>query len=90
VSADELNEQVREFVEMSDDLNEFRENAFFAVFDRLVHEGSGGRAPRSSSLVLEITPPGGKTVTKVLTAARPVAGVAEVPASVGRAFAAAR
>jgi hypothetical protein len=86
VSADDLNKQVREFVEMSDDLNEFRENAFFAVFDRLVHEGSGGRASRNSSLVLEITPPGGKTVTKVLTAARPVAGVSETPANAGPAF----
>jgi hypothetical protein len=86
VSADDLNTRVREFVEMSDDLNRFRENAFFAVFDRLVHEGSGGRAPRSSSLVLEITPQGGKTVTKVLTAARPVAGVPDVPDSAGPAF----
>ena len=86
VSAEDLNKQVREFVEMSDDLNEFRENAFFAVFDRLVHEGSGGRAPRNSSLVLEITPQGGKTVTKVLTAAKPVAGISEVPTSEGPAF----
>ncbi|MSO23042.1 MAG: hypothetical protein EXQ58_07280 [Acidobacteria bacterium] len=88
VSADDLNKQVKEFVQMSDDLNEFRENAFFTVFDRLVHEGSGGRAPRNSSLVLEITPQGGKKVTKVLTAAKPVAGVSEIPASAGPAFAA--
>ena len=86
VSADDLNGQVREFVQMSDDLNEFRENAFFAVFDRLVHEGSGGKAPRNSALVLEITPQGGKTVTKVLTAARPVSGVSETPANAGPAF----
>jgi hypothetical protein len=86
VSADDLNGQVRAFVQMSDDLNEFRENAFFAVFDRLVHEGSGGKAPRNSALVLEITPQGGKTVTKVLTAARPVAGVSETPANEGPAF----
>ena len=86
VSADDLNGQVREFVQMSDDLNEFRENAFFAVFDRLVHEGSGGKAPRNSALVLEITPQGGKTVTKVLTAARPVAGVSETAANAGPAF----
>jgi len=86
VSVDDLNELVREFVEMSDDLGDFRENAFFAVFDRLVHEGSGGKALRNSSLVLAITPPGGKTVTKVLTAARPVAGVSETPANAGPAF----
>ncbi len=58
VSAEDLNKQVKEFVQMSDRLNEFRENAFFTVFDRLVQEGSGGRAPRNSSLVLEITPQG--------------------------------
>ena len=86
MSADDLNRRVKEFVEMSDDLNKFRENAFFAVFDRLVHEGGGGRAARNSSLVLEITPQGGKTVTKVLTAARPVAGVSDMPASAGPAF----
>lgn len=74
VSADDLNKQVKEFVQMSDELNESRENAFFTVFDRLVHEGSGGRAPRNSSLVLEITPQWGKKLTKVLTAAKPVAG----------------
>ena len=87
VSADDLNKQVREFVQMSYKLNEFRENAFFGVFDRLVHE-RGGRTSRNSSLVLEITPQGGKTVTKVLTAARPVAGVSEIPTSAGPAFAA--
>jgi hypothetical protein len=73
---------VKEFVEMSDDLNRFRENAFFAVFDRLAR-GSGGRAPRNSSLVLEISTARGKTVTKVLTAARPVAEVSDIPCERG-------
>jgi len=70
ISSDNLNKQVRKFVEMADDLDDYRENAFFAVFDRLVAEGSGGKAPRKSSLVLEITAPGKETVTKVLTAIR--------------------
>jgi hypothetical protein len=69
VSSDELNRQVRKFIEMSDDLNDFRENAFFAIFDRLAMAGSGGKALRQSALVLEITPAGGQKVTKVLTAA---------------------
>jgi hypothetical protein len=73
VSADDLNEQVKDFVAMADDLSFGRENAFFAVFDRLVLEGSGGKALRNSALVLEITPPGGEKVTKVLTAGRPAA-----------------
>jgi hypothetical protein len=84
VSSDELNKQVRKFIEMSDDLNDFRENAFFAIFDRLVMAGSGGKAPRQSALVLEITPAGGQKVTKVLTAAtaRPeIAGSDEAAAA---------
>jgi hypothetical protein len=71
ITAESLNKHVKAFIEMSDDLDQFRENAFFAVFDRLVMEGSGGKAPRSSALVLEITQPGGGKVTKVLTAAAP-------------------
>jgi len=88
ISADRLNKQVKEFVQMSDDLNQFRENAFFAVFDRLVHEGSGRKIPRNSSLVLEITPQGGRKVTKVLTATKPVTQASEIPAVAGATFAA--
>jgi hypothetical protein len=72
---------------MADKLNQFRENAFFTVFDRLVHEGSGGKVPRNSSLVLEITPQGGK-ITKVITATKPVTQASEIPAVAGAAFAA--
>jgi hypothetical protein len=79
VSADDLNNQVKDLVEMADDLSRFgRENAFFAVFDRLVMEGSGGKALRNSALVLEITPARGKTVNKVLTAARPAVAPSEL------------
>jgi hypothetical protein len=73
VSSDHLNKQVLEFVEMADDLGACRENAFFVVFDRLVQEGSGGKTPRNSALMLEITPPGGEKVHKVLTAVQPAA-----------------
>lgn len=83
VTASELNKRVKQFVEMADDLNFGRENCFFIVFDRLVLEGSGGRSPRNSALVLEITPPGGEKVTKVVTAARPAAFVAEPAAAPG-------
>ena len=75
VTSDVLNKQVKQFVEMADDLSFGRENTFFAVFDRLVMEGSGGKTPRNSALVLEITPPGGEKVTKMLTALKPAAAV---------------
>ena len=76
VSPKDLNKQVKQFVEMAPKLGAFRQNVFFVVFDRLVAEGSGGRAPRNSSLVLEITPRGKQTVTKVLT---PVRAAPEAP-----------
>jgi hypothetical protein len=72
ISSADLDGQVKAFVEMADDLSFGRENSFFVVFDRLVLEGSGGKSPRNSALVLEITPPGGEKVTKVLTAAKPL------------------
>jgi len=71
---------------MADDLNFGRENSFFVVFDRLVLEGSGGKSPRASALILEITPSGGEKVTKVMTGAKPAAVpdlVATAPAGLG-------
>ncbi len=70
IPEDELKEAARKFVEMADDLDEWRENAFFAIFDKIVQaalkdEGQG-RAQRESAMVLEITPVGKKKVTKVL------------------------
>jgi hypothetical protein len=73
VSSDALNKETKRFVEMADDLSFGRENTFFIVFDRLVLEGTGGKSGRNTALVLEITPPGGEKVTKVLNAAKPVA-----------------
>ena len=63
------------FMDISDDLNEFTPNAFFAIFDRLVQESlktaNDNRAFRQSSMILEITPPGAKqSVKKVLTQPR--------------------
>jgi hypothetical protein len=71
-SAADLQKKIKRFVEMADDLSFGRENSFFIVFDRLVLEGSGGKVPRNSALVLEITPSGGEKVTKFMTGAKPV------------------
>jgi hypothetical protein len=62
----ELQEASRKFVEMADDLDDWRENAFFAIFDRMMQESTRGRLLRESAMVLEITPPGKKKVTKIL------------------------
>jgi hypothetical protein len=87
VKPDDLNDHVAAFVDMAPDLDDFRTNAFFAVFDRLVMEGSNGRAPRESALVLEITPTGGQKVTKVLTAAAQSAESVEEEAAAKAALA---
>lgn len=69
VSIEDLNKAVKRLVEMGDNLDFGRENSFLMVFDRLILEGSAGRVPRKSALVLEITPPGGEKVTKVIPSA---------------------
>lgn len=62
----ELQKTARKFVEMADDLDDFGgPNAFFATFDKIVQTAAPG-APRASAMQLEITPPAGKKVTKVL------------------------
>lgn len=75
VSQKELAKVAGKFVDISDDLNEFTPNAFFAIFDRLVQESlkiaNDSRNFRQSSMILEITPPGTtKSVKKVLTQPR--------------------
>ena len=67
----ELQRAARRFVDMADELEKFgrRENTFFAVFDHLVQVGSGGKGRRESALILEITPPGGETITKIFQSA---------------------
>ncbi len=69
VPRDELEKASREFGEMADDLDKWRENAFFAVFDRLVQVGSGGKGRRDSVMILEIQPPGSEIIRKILTSA---------------------
>jgi hypothetical protein len=70
IPLDELKEAARKFAEMADDLDEWRDNAFFAIFDKIV-EAALNKSPRDkpareSAMVLEITPDGKKGVRKAL------------------------
>ena len=70
IPLDELKEAARKFAEMADDLDEWRDNAFFAIFDKIV-EAALNKSPRDkpareSAMVLEITPDGKKRVRKAL------------------------
>jgi hypothetical protein len=71
IPLDELKEAARKFAEMADDLNEWRENMFFAIFDKVVEaalkKSSGAKPARESAMVLEIMPNGSNKVTKTLT-----------------------
>jgi hypothetical protein len=70
IPLDELKEAAREFVEMADDLDKWRENAFFAIFDKIVEaalkKSPRDKAARESAMVLEITPVGKTRVRKAL------------------------
>jgi hypothetical protein len=67
VPGEELQKAAVRFVEMAKDLDDWGgQNAFFGVFDALVHAGGGGQGRREAALVLEITPPVGEKVTKIL------------------------
>jgi len=70
IPLDDLNDAARKFVEMADELDEWRENAFFAIFDKLVEAAlkkvPQAQAARESAMVLEMTPDGKDKVTKVL------------------------
>jgi hypothetical protein len=70
IPPDDLKEAARKFVEMADDLDEWRENAFFAIFDKVVEAAlkdvPQAKAARESAMVLEITADGKNKVTKVL------------------------
>lgn len=71
INQKDLEKAARRFVEKSDDVNGWRGNAFFAIFDKLVQEalsqGNDARAWRQSSMTLEITPPGAnESVKKIL------------------------
>jgi hypothetical protein len=68
IPLDELNESTRKFVEMADDLDEWRENAFFAIFDKIIQSALKNTqqipAARESAMVIEITADGKNKVTK--------------------------
>jgi hypothetical protein len=71
INQKDLEKAARRFVEKSDDVNGWRGNAFFAIFDKLVQEAlrqsNDARAWRQSSMTLEITPPGAtESVKKIL------------------------
>jgi hypothetical protein len=66
----ELNKATADFVSFGDDTDSFAEGAFFVVFDRLIQEGSRGKASRKTAMVLEIQPEGSTDVVrKILTSA---------------------
>ncbi len=75
VSQKDLAAAAKKFVDMSDDLNEWRENAFFAIFDKIVQEAlrqtNDSGEFRQSSMIIEVTPPGAKrAVKKILLSPR--------------------
>jgi hypothetical protein len=70
IPLDELKEAARKFVEMAGELDEWRDNAFFAIFDKIVEaalkKDQQARVARESAMVLEIMPDGKKRVRKAL------------------------
>jgi hypothetical protein len=70
IPLDELKKAARKFAEMADDLDEWRENAFFAIFDKVVEAALKkvlrDKPARESAMVLEIRPDGKNKVTKAL------------------------
>jgi hypothetical protein len=70
IPLDELKEAARKFVEMADDLDEWRDNVFFAIFDKIVEaalkKSPRDKSVRESAMVLEIMPDGKKRVRKAL------------------------
>ena len=62
----ELRKAERGFVEMADNIDRWRANTFFVVFDHLIQ--SQGRAHRDCAMEFEITPPNStETIRKILT-----------------------
>ena len=70
IPLDELKEAALKFVEMAGELDEWRDNAFFAIFDKIVEaalkKSPHAKAARESAMVLEIMPDGKKMVRKAL------------------------
>lgn len=71
VPTEDLRKASKQFIAMADNLEEWRENAFFALFDGLVHLEAGSKARRESVLKITILPPGAKEkVRKILQAGK--------------------
>ena len=70
IPLDELKEAARKFVEMAGELDEWRDNAFFAIFDKIVEaalkKSPHAKAAREPAMVMEIMPDGKKRVRKAL------------------------
>ncbi|WP_291980645.1 hypothetical protein [Luteitalea sp.] len=65
VSLGELEKVEADVLKAGGEMDKFgAPNTFFGVFDALVRVGGLGKAHRESAMVLEITPPGGETVTR--------------------------
>lgn len=59
----ELKDAAREFLGMSDDLNDAgAPTTFFAAFDKLVQKAEAPDAERASTMIIEVTPPDAKTL----------------------------
>jgi hypothetical protein len=70
IPLDELQQAARKFAEMAGRLDRWVENAFFAIFDKIVEAAlkktSRDKPARESAMVLEIAPDGTNKVTKAL------------------------
>jgi hypothetical protein len=75
----ELDRASEKFVSMAANVDQYKAEAFFCILDVLVRQATG---PRPSALVMQITPPGGQMVTKILTEPNQQlgTGVAQSPA----------
>ncbi len=72
VAVEDLQKASKEFLAMAGKIDRWAVNAFFAVFDGLIHFDSGGKAVRETAMLMEITPPG---------AAQPVRKIFQSPGS---------
>ena len=67
ISVDQLEAAAADVLKAGGNMDKFgAPNTFFGVFDALVRVGGIGKSHRESALILEITPPGGETVTRFL------------------------
>jgi hypothetical protein len=65
----------KQFEQLAPAIDDYRENAFFAIFDKLIEQGSRSKVARASVMVLEISPAAGEKIVKFLSS--PVTGEAQ-------------